>query len=285
MQPLKVVVTGASGFLGGCVLRALALQQKVEVIAVTRKDIPGWCKVSDYLQSPVGDVLIHLAEDNDRAQVAKSGQAYEEKILATLTALLTKGYRRVVYASSAVLYGDADIRAHFPNDPIRSDDAYMRVKRLSELAVLKLPVGVVARLANIYGPGMSPNNVMSTILRQIPEAGVLEIMDTNPVRDFIWVEDAAEGIVALALSHFKKGKERGVYNLGTSVGTSIGDLAGMALEIAGQPDRPLKAKYSSDRESTLILDFSDTTSVCGWRPKISLRQGLTRLLSIMEGKT
>ncbi len=279
MEPLKVVVTGASGFLGACVLRVLAEQQNVEAIAVTRREISGWCRVPDYSQSPVGDVLIHLAEDNDRSQVAKAGQTYEENVLATLAALLGKGYRRVVYASSSVLYGDADIRAHLPNDPIRSDDAYMRIKRLSELAVFKLPGGVVVRLANIYGPGMSQNNVMSTILRQIPGTGSLEVMDTNPVRDFVWVQDAAEGIVALALGLFKKGNEGGLYNLGTGVGTSIGALAGMALEIAGQTDRPVKAKFSSDRQSSLILDFSATTTTCGWTPKTTLRQGLTHLLN------
>ena len=279
MEPLKVVVTGASGFLGACVLRVLAAQQKVEAIAVTRREISGWCKVPDYSQSPVGDVLIHLAEDNDRAQVAKAGEAYEEKVLATLAALLGKGYRRVVYASSAVLYGDADIRAHLPNDPIRSDDAYTRIKRRSELAVLKLPVGVVVRLANIYGPGMSPNNVISTILRQIPRAGSLEIIDTNPVRDFIWVEDAAEGIVALALSHSRNGNEGGLYNLGTGVGTSIGALADMVLDIDRQTGRPVNAKFSSGRQSSLILDFSATTSACGWRPKTSLQQGLSHLLN------
>lgn len=280
MPPLKVVITGASGFVGTHVLRVLAAQQNVEAIPVTRKEISGWYSVSDYAQSPAGDVLIHLAEDNERARVAQSGQAYEEKALATLTALLAKNYQRVVYASSAVLYGDADTRAHSPNDPIQSDDAYTRVKRLSELAVLKLPAGIVVRPANIYGPGMSKNNVMSAILRQIPGEGTLEVMDTSPVRDFIWVEDAAEGIVALALNHFKEGKERGLYNLGTGVGTSIETLADLALEIAGQPDRPVKTKYSSDRQSRLILDFSDTTAACGWRPKTSLREGLTHMLHI-----
>lgn len=282
MQPLRVVIIGASGFLGSCVLRVLAAQQNVEAIAVTRKEISGWCSVPDYSQSPIGDVLIHLAEDNDRTQVAKAGQAYEEKVLTTLTTLLAKGYRRVVYASSAVLYGDADIRAHLPNDLIRLDDAYTRVKRLSELAVLKSPGGVVVRLANIYGPGMSQNNVMSTILRQIRGTGPLEVMDTNPVRDFVWVQDAAEGIAALALNHFQNSDEGRLYNLGTGVGTSIGELAGMTLEIAGQTDRPVKAKHSLDRQSSLIVDFSDTTSSCGWRPKTSLRQGLTHLLNIME---
>jgi nucleoside-diphosphate-sugar epimerase len=283
MEPLKVVITGASGFLGGCVLRALAAQQHVEAIAVTRKEIPGWHKVRDYSQSPEGDILIHLAEDGDRARVAKSGLAYEEEVLSTLDALLAKGYRKVIYASSGVLYGDADIQAHFSNDPIRTDDAYALVKRQSELAVLKLQSGIVVRLANIYGPGMSKNNVMSTILRQIPGEGALEVMVTSPVRDFIWVEDAAEGIVALALNKVKDGVESGLYNLGTGVGTSIGALASLALEIAGQPDRPVQAKYSPGQQSSIILNFSETTSACGWRPKTSLRQGLARMLNNNEG--
>ena len=279
MESLKVVVTGASGFLAANVLGALAAHQNVDAIAVTRREISGWRRVADYSQSPVGDVLIHLAENNDRAQVAKAGQAYEKQVLTTLAALLGKGYRRVVYASSAVLYGDADTRGHLSNDPIRIDDAYSRIKRLSELVVLKLSGGVVVRLANIYGPGMSQNNVMTTILRQIPGTGPLEVMDTNPVRDFVWVQDAAEGIVALALGHFTNGNEGGLYNMGTGIGTSIGALASMALEIAGQTDRPVKAKCSSERQSSLVLDSSDTTATCGWKPKTSLQQGLSRLLN------
>jgi UDP-glucose 4-epimerase len=285
MQQLKVVITGASGFLGGCVQRKLAAQKNVEVIAVTRRDIHGWCSVPDYSQSPIGDVLIHLAEDNDRARVAVAAQAYEEKVQATLAALLEKGYRRVVYASSAVLYGDADMQAHFPDDPVRIDDAYTHVKRLSELAVLKLPSGIVVRLANIYGPGMSKNNVMSAILRQLSGEGVLEVMDTSPVRDFIWVEDAAEGIVALALNLAENGSERGLYNLGTGVGTSIGALASMALKLARKPDRPVKSIQLPDRPSSLILDFSDTTTACGWRPTTTLLQGLTQLLHIRKERT
>jgi UDP-glucose 4-epimerase len=279
---MKVVITGASGFLGTYILRLLSKQKNVEAIPVTRKKIPGWCRVLDYTQSPVGDVLIHLAEDNDRERVSKSGKAYEEKALDTLAALLAKRYRLVVYVSSSVLYGDTDIHAHRPNDPIQSNDAYTRVKRQSEMAVLKLPTGIVVRPANIYGPGMSKNNVMSAILQQIPGMGKLEVMDTNPVRDFIWVEDAAEGIVALALSNFKDGNKCTLFNLGTSVGTSIGSLAELALDIGGQPNRIVYAKNASDRQSRLILDFSDTTSTCGWQPKTSLRHGLTFMLQMDE---
>ena len=58
------------------------------------------------------------------------------------------------------------------------------------------------------------------------------------------------------------------------MGTSIGYLAELALDIGGQPNRHVYAKNASDRQSTLILDFTDTTSICGWQPKTSLRHGL-----------
>ena len=279
MEALKVVVTGASGFMGAYVLQALSEYRNIEVIAVTRKEISGYCRVSDYSESPVGDVLIHLAENNDRAKVAKVGLKYQEEVLATLGVLLKKGYRRVVYSSSGVLYGDSVTQAHLTSDPIKIDDTYSYIKRLSELAVLKLPGGVVVRPSNIYGPRMSQNNVISNILRQIPGTGALKVFDTNPVRDFVWALDAAEGIVLLALGSFKKGNGKAIYNLGTGLGTSIGDLASMALQIAGQADRPVIAKQLSKIASNLLLDFSHTTSTCGWKPKTTLKQGLLHLLT------
>jgi nucleoside-diphosphate-sugar epimerase len=125
---------------------------------------------------------------------------------------------------------------------------------------------------------MSKNNVISAILRQIPGEGRLEVMDKTPVRDFIWVEDAAEGVVALALSNYIVNNQSALFNLGTGIGTSIGSLAELALDVAEQPERLVYANNVSDRQSSLILDFSDTTSACGWQPKTSLRQGLTKIL-------
>ena len=125
---------------GRHVLKVLGTQRNVEIIAVTRQNISGWVRVSDYSQSPAGDILIHLADDGDRAQVADAGRAYGENVHATLISLLAKDYPRVVYASSAVLYGDGDASVHFPDDPIQVVDAYSRIKRLSGWPYCKLLV-------------------------------------------------------------------------------------------------------------------------------------------------
>jgi UDP-glucose 4-epimerase len=281
-KPLKVVVTGASGFVGSRVLRLLSENSQIELLPVTRQQIPNWYCVADYAQSPAGDILIHLAENCDRGQVANLGSAYEESIRSSLATLLSKKYRRIVYASSAVLYGDADNRPHLTSDRAVITDSYTRVKYQSELAVLNTQGGVAVRLANIYGYGMSQNNVMSAILRQIPGDDTLNVMDTSPVRDFLHVYDAAKGIVELALGNIPTATEGGLYNLGTGVGTSIGELACLALKIAGQSSRRVEAKFLAEKCSSLILECSQTTHACGWNPSITLHQGLTELLKQRE---
>src|SRR5687768_15378111 len=151
---MRIVVTGASGFLGAFVVRALSARDETDVVGVSRRAIEGLIRVTDYGDSPSGDVLVHLAEENDRGRARQAGQAAEDLARSTVASLLAKGYGRVVYASSGVLYGDAESRPRVPGDPIRTEDTYTRLKRQSELAVLATGRGLVVRLANLYGPGM-----------------------------------------------------------------------------------------------------------------------------------
>lgn len=230
-------------------------------------------RVHSYAELPAGDVLIHLAEEADRAKVAALGAAYESAAVQTIGDLLAHPYARVIYASSAVLYGDASRSPHPPDDGVCVTDAYTRVKRTAELAVLESSRGVVARLTNVYGPGMSSRNVISAILSQIPGSGRLVVMDTAPVRDFLWVNDAAEGFAELATA----ANAEGIFNLATGVGTSIGDVAHLALEIAGESGREVVATHGG-RESTIIARDMRLAQY-GWQPRVRLRDGLASLLS------
>lgn len=275
---MRVIVTGASGFIGGYLIRNLAARG-VDVVAVSRRAMPGGCLVEDYSQSPAGDVLVHLAENNDRASVEQDGHQYESSAITTLSALLSKGYGRFVYASSAVLYGDASQNPHPTTDPVYADDVYTRVKHQSESAVLGSGHGIAVRLANIYGKGMPRGNVMSTVLEQIPGQQPLSLWDESPVRDFLWVEDAVEGIATLATALPVSGSAQGVVNLGTGVGTSIGTLARMALDLSGESTRTVVSTRPSGKSSALVLDVSETAFTWGWRPATTLRQGLERLLT------
>ena len=277
---MKIIITGASGFIGGHLISKLSEIANTEIVPLTRRKIPNLIRVSDYRDAPEGDVLIHLAEDNNLVNVANRDLSYEHNALSTLRTLLDKKYRRIIYASSSTLYGDKSVVPHTTGDEIFVKNPYTRIKSLSESAVLENPNGVVVRLANVYGPLMSTNNVMSQILSQIPKQGDLEVGDVNPVRDFVWVQDVAEGISMLTRMDLTKTEISKMYNLGSGVGTSIGDLALLTLELAGQSERRVVSKDQKHIISKIALDYADTTEVCGWIPKVTLREGLEHLLKL-----
>jgi len=276
---LKIIITGASGFIGGHLISKLSEIANTEIVPLTRRKIPNLIRVSDYRDAPDGDVLIHLAEDNNLENVASRDLSYEHNALSTLRTLLDKKYRRIIYASSSTLYGDKSVVPHTTGDEIFVKNPYTRIKSLSESAVLENPNGVVVRLANVYGPLMSTNNVMSQILSQIPKQGDLEVGDVNPVRDFVWVQDVAEGISMLTRMDLTKTEISKMYNLGSGVGTSIGDLALLTLELAGQSERRVMSKNRTRVMSSIVLDCSEMTNACGWTPQVSLRQGIATLLT------
>lgn len=269
-----LVITGASGFLGSAVVRA-ARAAGCEVVPVARKALPAAVRVESYADAPVGEVLVHLAENNDRAEVQRLGADYARCASETAQALLGKGYGRVVYVSSAALYGQDATTPRTPAHPTFSEDVYSRTKREIEQMMLATGAAVVVRLANVYGPGMSAANVVSAIIRQIPGADPLVVRDTRPVRDFVWLDDAADALVAMATGPGSPG----VYNVGSGVGCTIHDLARRALRVAGEDGREVRSSGTSGQASYLVLDIADTTREWGWRPVTSLDDGLARLVA------
>lgn len=274
------VVTGASGFIGRATVAALA-RRGVPVLAAVRH-MPDMEKpiqtvrVTSYseLKPPEADcVLLHLAEPRDIGPAEDSGSDYVAARRALLADLLAKHWGHVVYASSAAVYGDSnDATPHRTSEAIAPRGTYAKAKATCEQVVLARG-GAVARLSNVYGLGMAPNNVVSDILRQIAGDGPLTVQGRRPVRDYLWIGDAAEGLAALATS-----RKPGVFNFGTGVGTSVEALAHTALARGGQPGRAVRATEEAERSSYLVLDISATTQQLGWTPHVGLAQGLKILL-------
>lgn len=271
---MKVVVTGASGFLGGATLRALR-RHKLDVTAVSRRPLgeAGAVRVASYARAPQGEALVHLAEARDRHLVQATGAAHEVQTLSQLDALLRNGYRAVVYVSSALVYGEGSPSPHAESDPAQPCDPYTRVKLLCEAKVLEVG-GMVLRVANTYGPGMASNNVVSAVLAQVPGDGPLQVIDQTPQRDFVWVDDVAEAI-ACAVT---RGRGPALFNIGTGIATSVGELARLALRLAGQAARPVLSTRDSTRASCLVLNPAAAAASLGWRASTSLEAGLRQLL-------
>ncbi|MEC5382421.1 NAD-dependent epimerase/dehydratase family protein [Aurantimonas sp. C2-6-R+9] len=276
---MRIVVTGASGFLGRRLARRLVADGH-DAALVSRRvlDAPGAVRLSDYSETPTGDVLVHLAERADRASAEALGDRHEAEALATLEALLAKSWRQVVYASSGIVYGDGSFAARMEDDPTQAAGRYAAAKLACEARVCAAG-GTCARLANLYGPGQPTGTVLADILAQVPGSGPLYVRDAAPVRDFLWVDDAVDALVRMLVRH-----RPGVYNVGSGQGLAIGSLARLANAVAGAPDRPVRETAPSGRASHLVLKVTRAHDQFGWVPQVSPRDGIAKLLGVPSGE-
>jgi nucleoside-diphosphate-sugar epimerase len=260
-----VVITGASGFLGRQ-LRASLLDHGRSVLALSRRPMEGMTTIDCYDAVPSGGCLVHLAEEPDRAKVNQMGMAYLNESKRIIGVLAARFGANMIYASSGTVYGDKGGCPFAVNSPTVDDDFYNRGKLANEEVVLGAG-GIVVRLSNLYGMGMSSNNVMSDILRQIPGSGALRVRDAWPVRDFLHVSDAAAAIRMLLES-----AADGIFNLGSGVGKTIHSLAQLALDAAGEGGRIIESAVQIPSHSTNILDIAETRRVLAWNPTMSLEE-------------
>jgi UDP-glucose 4-epimerase len=201
------------------------------------------------------------------------GEELEAAARHTLSALLSKGYCHVVYASSAVLYGDRWTTPRKINDPVTVTDIYTRIKRMSEISVLEHG-GSVVRLSNLYGPGMAATNVLSHIFNQLGQDRTITMHTLDPVRDFLWIDDAVN-----ALSILSEQQIAGVFNVGSGQGISIGELVGLAQQAAGT-HQSVSGLHTLDRPSHLVLDITATRQHLGWSPQTLLEVGVRKLMKM-----
>ena len=284
-KDISFTVTGATGFIGQALCAELSRQgffvkaygRSAEFSA--RPGIQYTC-VNSYFEvvgSP-SSVCIHLAGENSLAAAEnQTGNPLTDAVQLS-EHICDQRFASVVCASSAAVYGDRAMSPHRENGSVNCLGAYAQLKHAVEEVVLRRRQ-IVARIANVYGPGMSKKNVFSDILGQLGTSGPVRMKCLFPVRYFIHVTDLTRGLICLAV-----GKEPGVFNLGTGFGASIADIANRILDITGQRDRGICCIGSSHSHSCIILDCSKIKQSYGWGAQVELRQGLKELVhSAREG--
>ena len=135
------------------------------------------------------------------------------------------------------------------------------------------------RLTNTYGPRMRVKDARQTFLglwiRLLVEDRPFEVWGGAQLRDFTYVDDAVEALL-LAASPAARGQ---VFNLGGDCVVSLQQLADLLLEVNGG-GCSVRRDYPADRKRIDIgdyyADYSRIQSVLGWRPRVTLREGLQR---------
>lgn len=294
----RVLVTGASGFLGSHLVESLRNQGHAELIGADlhAEPAPGF---DNWQQADLRDaalalrtvfraqpeVVFHLAGTfgGPATIMHASNVTTTEHVLSAVQAVTPNA--RVVVIGSAAEYGRMPIEAQpareaFVGLPV-SD--YGRAKRaVSELALryateFDMQV-VIARPFNAVGRGISPLLVVGAIAHRLRAAlaarssRTITIGTTDSVRDFIAAADVTDGLVLAA----ERGTAGESYNLCTGVGTSVQTVLEQLIAFTGESiavERDESLVRSAEVDA-LIGDPSKAREALGWQPTRSLESAL-----------
>lgn len=303
-----VVVTGAAGFIGSHVVEAY-LAERREVIGIDRRsvtdDLIAAANLGTVVANPLlrlhqaelstaelepllagADTVIHLAAlPGVRDSWAPVFPGYSaSNIVATqrlLVAAESVGVRRFVLASSSSVYGNTD-------RPSREDDPPLP---LSPYGVTKLAAEnlcrvhterrdttmttVILRYFTVYGPRQRPGMAISKVLSAALTGERLPMYGSGDQRrEFTYVADIVDATVAAAAA--PDSVDGVVLNVAGRECVSLLDVIRLAVEITGN-DVPVieKPVQAGDVEVT-HADHTLAQQVLGYRPKVGLREGITR---------
>ena len=303
---MKVLVTGAGGFIGSHLVEALHAQG-AQVTAMVHYDaradysnldlirpearadievLPGNIEDPHFVSGAVRgkELVFHLAAliaiPYSYVAPASYLRTNVEGTLNVLEACRAHGVRKLVHTSTSETYGTARYTPINEEHPLQGQSPYSASKigadKLAESYHLSfgLPVATI-RPFNTYGPRQSARAVIPTILSQALSSKQIRLGSLSPLRDLNFVTDTVAGFLAVARSEASVGE---VINVGTGSAVSIGQLVELALRILGverevvlddQRVRPEKSEVM-----TLLADRSKAERLTGWTPKVGLEEGL-----------
>ena len=311
----SVLVTGAGGFIGSHLVECL-VEQGARVRAFVRYTSRSDLGCLDACAPGVLDEVEPFFGDLENPEAAVRAVAGCEVVL-NLGALIPIPYsyvhprefvaanivgginvleacrganiERLVQISSSEVYGTAQTTPIDENHPLQAQSPYAATKigadqlALSYWRSFGLPV-VVARPFNTFGPRQSARAVIPTIITQALTRDVIELGSLAPTRDFLFVRDTAQGIMACAQA--PASAEGEVINLGTGVEVTVGDVVEMVLGIVGR-DLPVvtadeRIRPGKSEVHQLLADASKAKRLLGWESEVSFEDGLRRTVEWMR---
>jgi UDP-glucose 4-epimerase len=284
----KILVTGASGFIGSCLCKNL-LSIGAEVHGVSRtlqpkgsKDLYWWqgdladiAKVRELLTKIKPGYIFHLAScvsgSRDLGLVLPTLHSNLISTVNLLTASTEVGCNRIILIGSLEEpdSGSAEI---VPSSPYAAgkwcSSAYARMF----YALYQTPV-VNVRVFMVYGPGQKD------LLKLIPYV-TLSLLRNNAPKistgkrqvDWIYVEDVVEGLLAIMQS---PGIEGNTVDLGSGVLVPVRSVVEKISKIINAKVNPLFGAISERQmEQTRVAQIKNTYTMIGWKPTTSLEKGL-----------
>ena len=321
--PRKILVTGAAGFIGFYVSKAL-LENGIEVVGVDNLNAyydPALKKARlaqigahrgfhfhqadiadhDALKALPGvmdaDIVVHLAAQAGVRYSLENPFAYASSNLAGhLSALeLARAMpqlQRLVYASSSSVYG-ANTKVPFSEtDPVDHPvSLYAATKRADEMmseayAALYAIPQIGLRFFTVYGPWGRPDMAYWSFAEKIMDGAPIRVFNHGDLeRDFTYIDDIVAGVVATALEPMKprEGAPHRIYNIGNNRPVKLGRFIEVLEEAIGQRAEKIYEPMAPGDVYKTYADISAISADYGFAPATPLEAGIPAFIDWFRG--
>ena len=308
-QDRRVLVTGATGLVGGWLVKRL-LQAEADVVCLVRD----WTPQAEVVRSGDldrctivrGDIcdqvclertlgeyeietVIHLAAQTIVGIANRNpASTFESNVGGTWKLLeacrRSPKVQQIVMASSDKAYGDADVLPYTEETPLAGMHPYDVSKSCGDLIAktyantYDLPV-CITRCGNFYGGGdLNWNRILPGTIRSVLRGQRPTIRsDGSFIRDYFYVEDGAAAYMHLAEQMAIKPELAGeAFNLSTETQVSVLQLVQHVLQVMGSSLEPIVLGEASHEIKYQYLDAGKARETLGWQPLFTLDEGLTR---------
>lgn len=301
---MKILVTGADGFIGSHVVETLVKSGHEVRAFVLYNSFNSWGWLDESDKSIRDSIDVFSGDIRDPHGVDKAVE--NQEVVLNLAALIAIPYSyhspdtyidtnikgtlnilqaarrhnvmRVVQTSTSEVYGSAQYipidEAHplHPQSPYAASKVGADQLALSFHASFDLPVGIL-RPFNTYGPRQSARAVIPTIISQLANKSKVKLGSLSPTRDFSFVQDTANGFLAAAQSDAIIGQ---TINLGSGFEISIKDTAETIAKIMNAKlelvDDEQRVRPENSEVERLHASIDKAKTILGWQPQL---KGLT----------
>lgn len=311
----NVLVTGANGFLGSWVTKAL-VDAGARVVCLLKEELPLslfnltgmvdqvttiWGALEDYptLERIIGEFGIHTCFHLAAQPIVTTAQrepllTFETNVRGTWN--LLEAVRRsgrviaLVVASSDKVYGETEKPPYTEENPLLGRDPYdvskvcVDVLAQSYLRTYGLPIGI-ARCGNFYGPGdfhwgrIIPGTIRSLVSGTNPVVR----SDGTYIRDYFYVEDAASAFLTFAEQLDRPEVQGQAFNFGTETPTRVLEVVGRLTEISGKRDlTPIILNEARGEIKEQYLSCAKARRLLNWSHRTDLSEGLSKTYSWYE---
>jgi nucleoside-diphosphate-sugar epimerase len=254
--------------------------KKIKTEQIYRIDISNNDNIDWLIEKHQPTIIIHMAsfprQKVVNANPAMGARTMMEGLMNLCESAKKHNVTKFLYISSSMVYGD------FTDDVVEDYNC----KPQGQYGIMKLSGEhivkdysrrncfnhTIIRPSAVYGPLDVEDRVIAKFMLTAMRGGLLKVNGASETLDFTYVEDAADGIVAAALSENTKNK---TYNITKSHSRSLLDAANLAVKIVGKGNIEVKDK-DADFPSRGALNIDAARRDFGFDPKVDVEEGFEK---------